>query len=202
MPYRQQTLTERNASDAALRETVRSAQVTLNAHLKTPVLFSGAASAAVMSSTETGPIDLSSTGDGGTFIVNPDAGGNETVTLNCAAGDSVGDTTPSTDISGDTDVKFGISVDGDASEEVTLVAAGADTGAKIATEMQTKIRALGGNKATVTVAYATEYTITSPTLGTDSAVVIVDGATLNVADDLKIGVSRFRCYGTARYSAS
>jgi hypothetical protein len=64
-----------------------------------------------------------------------------------------------------------------------------DTGAKIAPEMQTKIQALGGNKASVTVAYTTVYTVPSARLGTGSHVVITPAAAGSIADELKLGVA-------------
>jgi hypothetical protein len=54
--------------------------------------------------------------------------------------------------------------------------------------MQTKIRALGGKKALVTVAYGGgKYTITSPTLGTDSKIRITRADDHDCCDELDIG---------------
>jgi hypothetical protein len=87
-----------------------------------------------------------------------------------------------------------ISVDGDDAETVTLDLAaggGINDGTKIAAEMQTKIQALGGNKASVAVDYnvtnAGKYTIKSATYGTGSSVVITRAADHNVTEELKIG---------------
>jgi hypothetical protein len=86
------------------------------------------------------------------------------------------------------DTKFKIRADGDTVEEVTCVFTTCTTGALIAAEMQSKIQAKGGSKAAVTVGYAASlYTITSATSGSASAIVITNGDSVNVADDLKIG---------------
>ena len=105
------------------------------------------------------------------------------------AGTSVSGSSPSTDISAGSNTKFKISVDNDTAETVTITLTGLDTGAKIATALQTAIRALGGNKAAVTVVFTTVYTITSGTQSAQSSVVITNGTTLNLAAALKIGVA-------------
>lgn len=135
------------------------------------------------------PWDMHDPGNGGTVIMTFDGGSAKTATVNAAAGKSVSAASPSTDISAGSDTNFKISVDGDTAETVTLTLTGLTSGAAIATEMQAKIRALGGNKAAVTVAYTTVYTITSSKLGTGSHVVITDGSTASVAAALKIGAA-------------
>lgn len=135
------------------------------------------------------PWDMTDPGNGGTVKIAFDGGAEKTATVNAAVGTSVSAASPSTDISAGSDTNFKISVDGDTAETVTLTLTGLTSGAAIATEMQAKIRALGGNKANVTVAYTTVYTISSARLGTGSSVVITDGTTLNVADALKIGAA-------------
>ncbi len=107
------------------------------------------------------------------------------------AGFSIGVDAPFTDMSAVGDTKFQISADGDAAEEVTCVWAGKTTGALVAAEMESKIQALGGNKAAVTVLYSEvskRYTVTSGTTGASSAIVITPGATLDCTGELKLGV--------------
>ena len=106
-----------------------------------------------------------------------------------SAGRSVGIDAAQTDMSGSSDTKIKISADGDAAEEVTCVWTGATTGALVAAQMQTKIQALGGNKAAVTVAFNKRYIITSGTTGITSAIVITPGDTLDCSDQLRIGIS-------------
>jgi len=170
--------------------------VQLNGQAYTPIVFSGSDLAAMVTGTNTETFNLVSVGDGGTIIMNPDGNGNETATINFAAGTSVSGASPSTDISAGVDNKFTIQVRSDTAEEVTLdlaAAGGLDSGAKIATEMQTKIQALGGNKASVTVDYnstvAGKYAIVDSVLGTSSTVVITRSAGNNVTEELKIGTA-------------
>lgn len=167
-------------------DTIIKGKITLNGVNPTPVVFQDD-TAAVLTSTNTATFNLTGVGDGGTIIAATDGESAETATVNFAAATSVSGASPSTDISGETDTKFNISVDGDAAEEVTLDVSSKNSGALIAAEMQTKIQALGGNKASVTVAYTTVYTITSPTYGTDSSVVITPASSGSITEELKIG---------------
>jgi len=98
-------------------------------------------------------------------------------------------TAPSTDISGGTATTFQIAVDGDATyHDIALTLTGLDTGLEIAAAMQTKIRALGGIYSAVTVAFTGGvYIITSGSVGLNSSVRIIDGASNDVATALKIG---------------
>lgn len=99
---------------------------------------------------------------------------------------------PSTDISGGTDTTFKIAVDNGPVVSVTLTVSGLSSGSLIAAAMQTAINSAlssAGLGSTVTVAYSSSlYVITSAMRGTRSKVVVTDGASANVADDLKIGV--------------
>lgn len=105
------------------------------------------------------------------------------------AGKSVGQDGAYDNMSTETDTKFKIATDGTAAAEVTCVWTGAITGALVAAQMQTRIRALGGNKVAVTVEFIDgRYVITSGTTGAASAVVITAGATLNCSDQLRLGV--------------
>jgi hypothetical protein len=174
-------------------DTIRIGTVTLGGANPTPVSFQDDTAASVTSgNAET--YDLTGVGNGGTIILNPDGLGADTATVNFTLATSVSGATPSTDISGGVDTKFMISVDGDDAETVTLDLAaggGINDGTKIAAEMQTKIQALGGNKASVAVDYnvtnAGKYTIKSATYGTGSSVVITRAADHNVTEELKIG---------------
>ena len=184
-------------ADAAIPSTteiqnVRSGKVTLNGVNPTSVTFKGDGAANVTSSNiET--FDLSGVGDGGTIIMNPDGAGNKTATINFAAATSISGASPSLDISASVDNKFMIQVRGDTAEEVVLtIAGGLNSGANIAAELQTRIRALGGNKAAVTVDYnvteALKYAITDSVLGTSSSVVITRASGNNITEELKIGL--------------
>ena len=143
--------------------------------------------AAYLIGSNAGPFDLST--DGLTFVVTVD-GTEDTATFNCAAGTSVSGDSPSTDITGEVDTKIKIAVNGGAAAEVTLDKTGKNTGALIAAELQTKIRALGGAAAAVTVGYAAGvYTVTSGTKGTGSSIVITPAASGSITEELKLGVA-------------
>lgn len=173
---------------------VRTGKVTLGGANPTPVAFQGDTAAALTTTVDgSSGIDLSGVGDGGTILINPDGLGEDAATINAAAGTSVSGTSAATNITAETDDSFAISVDGDAAEDVALTLLNCDTGDNTATEMETKIRALGGNKASVTVTYSAgtgSYTITSPTLGTDSAVVITAPSTGgSIVEELELGAT-------------
>lgn len=170
---------------SAALSSVRGGKITLNGVNPTAVRFQGASSATIVGTLQE-PFALA---DGSTLVVNPDGAGDDTVTLAAAPGTSVSDG-GSTDISAEADNKFLISVDGDEPEEVTIALAGLTSGAAIATELETKIRALGGNKAAVTVAFAEgNYTVTSGTSGTGSSVVITNAPAGSIAEELRLGVT-------------
>ena len=163
----------------------------------TPIAFDADTPAAITGTVDmASPVDLSAVGDGGTFIVNPDDAGADTATLNAAAATSVSGAAPSTDISAEADNALMISVNGSPAVLVELPVAGLDSGAAIATELQTKIQALalvdgleGYGFEDVTVAYTTVYTITSGVLGTDSSVVVTPAAEASITEELKLGVA-------------
>lgn len=116
-------------------------------------------------------------------------------------GDSVSDSSPLTDLTAQTDYIFNIQVDGDVTpREVQLTLVNCSSGSNTATELQARIRALGpvgGYRYDLVdvdydVSASGVYTIASgvyPAAGQVSSVVITDGATSNIADDLKIGVA-------------
>jgi len=107
------------------------------------------------------------------------------------SGYETGASIPSTDISLGTATTFQIAVDGDETyHPVTLTLAGLNTGLLIAAAMQTAIRALGGIYAAVTVSFTGGvYIITSATVGLNSKVRVIAGATNDVAAALKIGAA-------------
>lgn len=178
-------------SNAAV-DVVRTGQVTLNAVNPTRVSFQ-ADTAAFDTGSATEPFDLTGVGSGGTVIINPDGAGNKTSTLTFTAASSVSGASPSLDISAGVDQNFMIQVRGDTAELVTLTLAGLNSGAAIAADMQTKIRALGGNKALLTVDHnstvAAKYAIVDTVFGTSSTVVITAATTKNITEELKIGVA-------------
>lgn len=159
----------------------------IHAHLNgvnpTAVKFQ-TATAAVKAATINGPFNFA---PNDTLLLTVDGGSEQTVTFAATAGTSVSGSSPSTDISSGADTKIKISVDGDTAEEVELTLTGLTSGAAIATELQTKIRAKGGSKAAVTVAYTTVYTITSATQGTGSSVVVTQPASGSLLEELKLG---------------
>lgn len=108
-------------------------------------------------------------------------------------GSSTSDTAPSTDISASTDTNLRIAVDGGAVVAVTLVPAGKTTGSLIAAHLETQINAAllaDGQDARVWVEFLGGlYVVHSQSTGVSSAVVITDGATLNIADQLKLGLA-------------
>ena len=165
---------------------IRGGKVTLNGANPTPIAFKADTVATILGTDNGATKNL---GNGKTLIVSPDGGGDNTVTFAATAATSVSAASPSADISGGTDNKFMISVDGDEAEEVELTVAALDSGAAIASAMETAIQALDGKKAAVTVAFDSVYTITSGTLGTGSSVVITDAAEANVAEALKLGAA-------------
>ena len=140
-----------------------------------------------------GPYDLSGVGDGGTIIATADGNGAETATLNCAAGYHTGGVGASVDMSAAVDDKFMLSVDGAAAVEVEcdFIGAACNDGTKIAAEMQSKARTATGTL--LTVAYSAvggdHYTLTSPTLGTDSSIEVTAATDHNCTEELKIGTA-------------
>lgn len=109
-------------------------------------------------------------------------------------GSSVSGATPSLDLSAGTDVNLRVAVDGKPVVAVALgPVVGLTTGALIAANLESKINAallLAGQDAAVWTEFAGGlYKIYSQTGGPHSKVVITNGATLNVADDLKLGTA-------------
>lgn len=108
-------------------------------------------------------------------------------------GSSISNTAPSTDISAGSNTKFRISVDGGTVTEITLVLTGLNSGANIATGLQTQINAAlsaAGFDTRVWVEYNSSlYKIRSQRIGTGSSVVITAGSSVDVAVDLKLGLA-------------
>lgn len=167
---------------------VPTGKVKLNGGAVTPVAFQDDSTAVILGAEE-GPFVLD---HGDTLIVNPDGGSDDTFTFAATAATSVSAASPSTDISGAIDNKLLISVDGSDPGEIELTVAGLDSGAGIATALETAIQALGGVFAAVSVDYnvsnAGKYTIKSGTKGMGSSVVITDAPNGNIAEELKLGV--------------
>lgn len=90
-------------------------------------------------------------------------------------GTSIGRAGASTNISGLSSNEIEIAANGSGFEIIELTLAGADTGAKIATELQTQIRAGSADSFDeITVTFAgTQYTITSGRYGEGSSVNVV-----------------------------
>ena len=165
--------------------------VTLGGANPTQVRFQGADVAATLLGTQDAPFAIT---PAQTFVVDPDGAGDVTATFTGTQGTSTSGATPSLDMTGDLlDNKLRVAVDGGADELVTCDWTGANSGALIATELQTQIQALGGEFAAVTVDYnvtvAGKYTITSGTYGTGSAVVVTPAASGNCTEELKLGTA-------------
>jgi len=137
------------------------------------------------------PVDMSTPGNNGTIKLTYDSESEETATLNCAAGYHTGGSGAATTMVGQVDNKIKIALDGGAAVTATFdwtAGGGCDTGAKIATQMQTVIQALGAAWAAVTVAFSSDhFVITSSTLGTSSSIAVTRADDHDCCDDLDIG---------------
>ncbi len=186
-----------NFDKASLYEAIaRRAKVQLNGEAVTPIVFK-ADLAAFYQCAAVGPFTGISAGH--TIIVSVE-GAARTITFAATAATHVSGATPPEDISLNIDTKFKIAVDADADagiyHEVTIAPSLCNTGAKIATELQAKIRALGGIYAGVTVTWTTVYTITSSQSGTGSRVLIQPGTLDDISTELKIGTLGTSSSGT------
>jgi len=170
--------------------SIRKGKVKLDADGKARVTF-GDDGPATLLGTVAGPYDLSSVGDGGTIKVNPDGDGEQTVTINFAAGNHTGGNGCSTDMTTELDTKFKIRANGDPNwHEVTCAWAGCNSGANIATQVQTQVRAIGATYGydAITVAFSVDHLVfTSAQLGTGSTIEIARADTLDCCDELDIG---------------
>lgn len=163
--------------------------IQLNGWARTPIAFQDDAAAAITGISA--PVDMSTPGDGGLIKLTVDSEAEATATLNCTAGKQDGGTGCATDMTTSPDTKIKISVDDDEFETVTFdwVGGSCDSLAEIATEMQTKVQALTGNKTGVTVAASggNKLVITSPTLGLNSKIRIANADDHDACDELQIG---------------
>jgi len=170
--------------------SIRKGKVKLDGDGKARVKFQTSGPATLLS-TETGPYDLTQVGDGGTIKVNPDGDGEETVAINFAAGNHTGGTSCSTDMTGEIDTKLKIRANGDPNwHEITCNWAGCNSGAAIATQLQTQIQALGATHGydAITVAFSVNKLIfTSGQAGTGSTIEIDRADDLDCCDELDIG---------------
>ena len=109
-------------------------------------------------------------------------------------GKSTSGTTPSTDLSAGTDVNLRVAVDGGAVVTATLLSvATLSTATLIAAALETAINLalnVASQDARVWVEFAAgKYVVWSQKADSTSLVVITNGLTLNVADDLKLGLA-------------
>jgi hypothetical protein len=157
----------------------------------TKVVFGDATSAYITGIAA--PVDMSTPGNGGTIKLTIDGGAEQTATLNCAAGNHTGGTSCATDMTASVDTKLKIRANGDETwHTITLdwVGGSCDSGAEIAAEIQTKVRALGASYGydAISVAFNTNKLIfTSAMLGTNSTIEIERAADHDCCDELDIG---------------
>lgn len=180
---------EGSATTVTLDESACTTGAATAAEMQTKIQALGGAYAAVtVSYTGTSPTNYYT-------ITSGTTGSGSQVTITAGTTNDVSDDlkigTLGTSTAGITyDTNFKIQGDADSSARaVSLTAASCTNGANTAAEMQSKIRAIGGIYAAVTVAYSTHYLITSGTVGNASKVRITAGATADVADNLKIGTA-------------
>jgi len=91
------------------------------------------------------------------------------------------------------EVDMNIQLDGGAVTPVAFVWAATFNGAQVAAEMETKIQALGGLFAAITVAYVgvaptDYYVVTGSTVGAAMSVVITSGGVNSCTDELELGL--------------
>lgn len=179
--------------------SIRQGKVKLDGDGKARVKFQASGPATLLS-TVAGPYDLTQVGDGGTIKVNPDGDGEETVAINFAAGNHTGGPGCSTDMTGEVDTKLKIRANGDETwHEITCNWAGCNSGAAIATQLQTQIQALGATYgySAITVGFAdSKLTFTSAQAGTGSTIEIARADTLDCCDELDIGPNGTTTPGT------
>jgi len=171
--------------------SIRRGRVTMDADGKARVAFKEDGPATLLG-TVAGPYNLTSVGDGGTIRVSPDGGGAETVTINFAAGYHTGGTACATDMTAEPDKKFMIRANGDEEwHEVTCAWAGCSSGALIAAQIQTQVRAIvsdfGYDGIAVTFEGTDHLLFTSGRAGTASTVEIDRADAMDCCDDLDIG---------------
>lgn len=155
----------------------------------TPVLFQDGAVPFITGIAEA--TDMHTIGHNGTILIQNDAEGDETATLECTAGTHTGGDGCSTNMTSNTDTKLKIRANGDAAwHTITCDWSGCNSGAAIATQIQTKVQALGATHGyiRVTVGFSTDHLVfTSADLGTASTIEIDRAADHDCCDDLDIG---------------
>ena len=127
------------------------------------------------------------------FVKNETTAGTLAIPALGTSGNSTSGATPVTDISALSDTNLKVSVDGATAVDVTLTNAGKTTGSLIAAELESKINtalSAAGQDGRVYVDFTGGlYIITSQKIGTSTSVVVTNGTTLNIADNLKLGVA-------------
>lgn len=155
----------------------------------TPVLFQDDAVPFITGIAEA--TDMHTVGNNGTIKITEDAESEETATLNCTAGTHTGGGDCSTDMTGNTDTKLKIRANGDETwHTITCDWSGCNSGAAIATQIQTKVQALGATHgySRITVAFSSDHLVfTSLDHGTASTIEIDRAADHDCCDDLDIG---------------
>ena len=155
----------------------------------TPVLFQDDAVPFITGIAEA--TDMHAVGNNGTVKITEDAESEETATLNCTAGTHTGGGDCSTDMIGNTDTKLKIRANGDETwHTITCDWSGCNSGAAIATQIQTKVQALGATHgySRITVAFSSDHLVfTSLDHGTASTIEIDRAADHDCCDDLDIG---------------
>lgn len=155
----------------------------------TPILFQDDAVPFITGIAEA--TDMHAVGNNGTVKITEDAESEETATLNCTAGTHTGGGDCSTDMIGNTDTKLKIRANGDETwHTITCDWSGCDSGAAIATQIQTKVQALGATHgySRITVAFSSDHLVfTSLDHGTASTIEIDRAADHDCCDDLDIG---------------
>jgi len=155
----------------------------------TPILFQDDAVPFITGIAEA--TDMHAVGNNGTVKITEDAESEETATLNCTAGTHTGGGDCSTDMTGNTDTKLKIRANGDETwHTITCDWSDCNSGAAIATQIQTKVRALGATHgySRITVAFSSDHLVfTSLDHGTASTIEIDRAADHDCCDDLDIG---------------
>lgn len=155
----------------------------------TPILFQDDAVPFITGIAEA--TDMHTVGNNGTIKITEDAESEETATLNCTAGTHTGGGDCSTDMTGNTDTKLKIRANGDETwHTITCDWSGCNSGAAIATQIQTKVQALGATHgySRITVAFSSDHLVfTSLDHGTASTIEIDRAADHDCCDDLDIG---------------
>lgn len=155
----------------------------------TPILFQDDAVPFITGIAEA--TDMHAVGNNGTVKITEDAESEETATLNCTAGTHTGGGDCSTDMIGNTDTKLKIRANGDETwHTITCDWSGCNSGVAIATQIQTKVQALGATHgySRITVAFSSDHLVfTSLDHGTASTIEIDRAADHDCCDDLDIG---------------